>query len=502
MNTVFRQYRLVLLPLALVLMLDLFLLAVNYHLSSELEVSSVNINIAGRQRMLSQRMTKSLALQHYKTTQGLAFQSDRSEMIKSVRLFDQTLSAFYDGGKATSADGKAILVARLKPAEIRNTLEKAKNIWDPTLRQLNNYFNYNPVEKTATEKLIGLLSVNNLKLLNHMNELTIQLEQDAKRKTYILKGLQTAIVIVILLSFALATVRLFRREKYYNNLMEKSTDVVVGVDVQTGETTFVSSSIHEVLGYRVEHVVGKPFVSLFTTQSKEIILDILDLVVKTGQLEKDRCEAILLKHSGQTMVVDMVMQLAASEDGKSQELSVDIRDISERKEAELALMELAHKDELTGLFNRKSFLDLADHSIKRAERFKDKIAIMFIDLDGFKGVNDSFGHRTGDLLLKELAMRLISCVRASDCVARVGGDEFLILLENVNDESEIKDLAAKIISTLSQRIDIEGEIVQLGASIGISVFPEKGTTVNELINKADQAMYEIKNSGKNNFAFA
>ena len=352
MNTVFRQYRLVLLPLALVLVLDLILLAANYHISSGLEISSININIAGRQRMLSQRMTKSLALLHYRISQGLDTQSDRSEMIKSVRLFNQTLSAFYDGGKATSADGKTILVARLKPAEIRSTLEKAKNIWDPTLRQLNNYFNSNSLGKNATEKLIGLLSVNNLELLNHMNELTIQLEQDAKRKTYILKGLQTAIVIVILLSFALATVRLLRREKYYNNLMEKSTDVVFGVDVRTGETTFVSSSIHEVLGYRVEQVVEKPFISLFTTQSKKEVLDILDLVVETGQLEKDRCEAILLKHCGETMVVDMVMQLSASEDGKSQELSVDIRDISERKEAELALMELAHKDELTGLFNR------------------------------------------------------------------------------------------------------------------------------------------------------
>jgi len=500
-NTVFRQYRLVLLPLALVLVLDPLLLAVNYHISSELEVSSVNINIAGRQRMLSQRMTKSLALMHYKITQGLAVQSDRSEMIKSVRLFDQTLSAFYDGGKITSASGIAILVARLKPTEIRNTLDKAKNIWDPTLRQLNNFFNNNPAGKPATEKLIGLLSVNNLELLNHMNELTNQLEQDAKRKTYILRGLQTAIVIVILLSFALATVRLFRREKYYNNLMEKSTDVVVGVDVRTGETTFVSSSIHEVLGYRVEQVLGKPFVSLFTTQSKKVILDILDLVVKTGQLEKDRCEAILLKHCGETMVVDMVMQLAASEDGKSQELSVDIRDISERKQAELALLELAHKDELTGLFNRKSFLELADHSIKRADRCKGRVAIMFIDLDGFKGVNDNFGHRTGDLLLKELAMRLVSCVRSSDCVARVGGDEFLILLEDIGDKSEVENIAGKIISTLSQRIDIEGDIIQLGSSIGISVFPENGESVNELKNKADQAMYGIKNTGKNNFAF-
>ncbi len=418
------------------LVLDLLLLAVNYHISSELEVSSVNINIAGRQRMLSQRMTKSLALMHYKITQGLAFQSDRSEMIESVRLFDETLCAFYDGGKATSADGEAILVARLKPTEIRNTLDKAKKIWAPTLRQLNNYFNNNPVGKTTTENLIGLLSVNNLKLLDYMNEITNQLEQDAKRKTYILKGLQTAIVIVILLSFALATVRLFRREKYYNNLMEKSTDVVVGVDVRTGATTFVSSSIHEVLDYRVEEVMGKPFVSLFTTQSKKVILGILDLVVKTGQLEKDRCEAILLKHGGETMVVDMVMQLAASEDGKSQELSVDIRDISERKKAELAILELTRKDELTGLFNRKSFLDLADHSIKRAVRRKGRVAIMFIDLDEFKAVNDSFGHRTGDLLLKELAMRIISCVRASDCVARVGGDEFLILLEDVSDKSD------------------------------------------------------------------
>jgi diguanylate cyclase (GGDEF)-like protein len=99
-------------------------------------------------------------------------------------------------------------------------------------------------------------------------------------------------------------------------------------------------------------------------------------------------------------------------------------------------------------------------------------------------------------------MRLVSCVRSSDCVARVGGDEFLILLEDVGDKSEIENIAGKIISTLSQRIDIEGDIIQLGSSIGISVFPENGESVNELKNKADQAMYGIKNSGKNNFAFA
>ncbi len=452
--------------------------------------------------MLSQRMTKSVALIYFKTRQGNTFETDKTELKKAVALFNQTLTAFSNGGTATSATGKTIFVDSLNQPEILTTLDDARKIWLPTFQALNDFFDANSFQQADMQKIIKVLSANNLKLLKLMNDLTNQLERGATRKTYYLKALQTVVVVLILFSFGMATLRLLRRENYYNNLMEKSTDIVVGVDVETGKITFVSSSVHQVLGYEIEYYIGKHAISIFATDSKPVFSEILAGVIKKGILKKDRYEVELIKHDGSKMTADMVLQLSASEDGRSVELSADIRDISERKEAENALSRLAYKDELTGLPNRKLFNSLSKQSISRASRYDLKFAIMFIDLDGFKAVNDEFGHDIGDKLLVCIADKLSATLRASDSVARIGGDEFVILLEDVRGQSEIRMVGEKVIRLLSEIIVIENHKIQIGASIGIARFPRDGATIKKLVKKADKAMYKVKQSGKNNICFS
>ena len=176
-------------------------------------------------------------------------------------------------------------------------------------------------------------------------------------------------------------------------------------------------------------------------------------------------------------------------------------DISERKRTEEQLRTLANFDTLTGLPNRSLFMDRLDNYIDLAKRQKQMIAVMFIDLDRFKQVNDSLGHETGDRLLKAVADRLSSCVRRSDTVARLGGDEFTIVMVGVTNKMIPAKTANKIITVLKNPILIDDREISISPSIGISMFPNDGTVVTELIRNADAAMYHAKNEGRNNYQF-
>lgn len=492
----YQKYKLVFIPLIFVLFFDVSLLAANFYISSELETATININIAGRQRMLSQRIMKSLMLIHFQLSQGNRITNENSEMVNAVSLFHQTLSAFINGGVATSASGETILIQPLADRGTQETLIEAERRWKPLHLHLEKYLSAESAELPETQELIYLLSNQNLPLLALMNNLTNQLESQAKRKAFFLRTFQTIVVVLIFLSFIMATFRLYRRENYYNQLMEKSTDVVISVDIVTQQTTFVSSSCHEVLGYTTDRYLGDSALLFFTKKSRLIFSEILGYADSTGQLEYDRCEIELLVHDGTIMVADMVMQIGLSENGKSLELTADIRDISERKEYENALAELAHKDSLTGLLNRMLFIDLAEHSKNRAIRSNSGFGILFIDLDGFKSINDSYGHNIGDEVLIEVARRLRSCSRLSDSVARYGGDEFIVLCDDISGKSDIDTLVEKIMVSISQDIIVEHNNFHVGASIGYACYPEDGEDINTLIMKADSAMYEVKKAGK------
>lgn len=187
--------------------------------------------------------------------------------------------------------------------------------------------------------------------------------------------------------------------------------------------------------------------------------------------------------------------------GKTRHYVGVFSDITHNRENEERLHNLAYYDPLTSLPNRTLFHDRLQQMVARADRSKSLAAVMFLDLDRFKMINDTLGHKAGDTLLVETASRLTGCVRKSDVVARLGGDEFTIILHEVEDMDCIAQLADKIIDVVSLPYMLEGQEVVVTTSIGISVYPYSGTTADALTKGADIAMYEAKSRGRNNYQF-
>ncbi len=178
-----------------------------------------------------------------------------------------------------------------------------------------------------------------------------------------------------------------------------------------------------------------------------------------------------------------------------------LNDIDARKQAQEELRHRAFHDELTGLPNRAMFMDSLSRTLHRVERKRGNFSILFIDLDHFKAVNDNYGHRVGDLLLQKVAMRVRLCVREGDLVARIGGDEFVVLVEEDRQIAEVAHIARKIQAVLEPLHVLDGHTLQVTASIGISNYPQDGTELDELLRNADSAMYRVKAQGRNNSQF-
>jgi diguanylate cyclase len=176
-------------------------------------------------------------------------------------------------------------------------------------------------------------------------------------------------------------------------------------------------------------------------------------------------------------------------------------EVLERRLAEQRATELATRDTLTGLFNRHSLIERLQHAISRATRRKEALALMFLDLDKFKEINDVFGHEVGDQLLHQVAIGLNNAVRESDMVARLGGDEFVILLEGFADSSDVSKVAKKIIHTNFEPHIISGQLIKTSASIGISFYPQDGVTAEALLKNADIAMYHAKQKERGSIQF-
>ena len=177
-------------------------------------------------------------------------------------------------------------------------------------------------------------------------------------------------------------------------------------------------------------------------------------------------------------------------------------DITERKRAEARIAEMATHDELTGLANRSLFRERMEQALNRAQRYGEPFALLMLDLDRFKPINDTLGHPVGDEVLKETALRLQFCVRETDTVARLGGDEFAILQAQATTQDEVAILAQRILDAIASPLDINGHRIEIGATIGVAFGPRDAADHDQLITKADQALYEGKKNGRNCYVFA
>jgi len=177
-------------------------------------------------------------------------------------------------------------------------------------------------------------------------------------------------------------------------------------------------------------------------------------------------------------------------------------DITHRKEDEERVWRQANFDALTGLPNRALFTDRLNQAIRQAKREGRKFALFFIDLDGFKQVNDSLGHAAGDLLLQHAGKRLVECVRSSDTVARLAGDEFTCIVQGIQGREDTGMVATKILERLAAPFDLEGRQAEVRGSVGVAIYPDDGADGPALLQVADEAMYRVKRRGKNSFEFA
>jgi diguanylate cyclase (GGDEF)-like protein/PAS domain S-box-containing protein len=275
-------------------------------------------------------------------------------------------------------------------------------------------------------------------------------------------------------------------------------------NVQTGETIF-NERWAEIAGYNLKEL--QP-VSIHTWTNLCHPDDLKDSEEKlndhfNGKTDLYECEARIKHKNGDWIwVIDRGKVVEWDDNGNPVRMTGTHVDITARKHAEDKITYLANHDALTGLPTLRLARDRGYIAIQRSLRNNSKTAFMFIDLDGFKAVNDNFGHDAGDILLKESAKRFQSCIRKADTVARIGGDEFLIIISEFNTKDDLIFIAEKILKEISTKFIILGNEMQVFASIGISVYPQDGTEPEELVKLADQSMYKIKHSSKNGYAFA
>jgi diguanylate cyclase (GGDEF)-like protein/PAS domain S-box-containing protein len=284
-------------------------------------------------------------------------------------------------------------------------------------------------------------------------------------------------------------------------VLDNVTDGVFTLD-ERGRIESANHSVEPLFGYPIDELLGHPFGFMVAAENRGPLEDLEAGWVAPpadGDGTSRRIETMGCRADGS--IFTMELERRAIEHGERKYTLVLVRDISERKRHREALESLALHDELTGLANRTLFGNLISKSLSVGARAGETRGVIVLDLDGFKKINDTYGHEAGDVLLKLVAERLVSVLRDADTVARLGGDEFGVLPAEAIDISGIASVAWKIQEAFEPGFELHGEIVHVPPSLGISLFPEHGEDATELLHRADLAMYAAKRSGRGQVVF-
>lgn len=287
--------------------------------------------------------------------------------------------------------------------------------------------------------------------------------------------------------------RLRRSEERFRTILENMQDSYYEVDL-AGNFTFINISASDRLGYSRDELLGKNYRLTTATDDLGNIMAAFNEVYTTGIPNKCFINKSVCR-DGSVVIVESSISLLRNEHGEVIGFNSVGRDITERKALEQRLADMATHDFLTGLPNRLLLHDRLHMALAQAHRNKNKLAILTLDLDRFKAVNDTYGHHVGDELLKGVGQRLTGIIRSGDTVARMGGDEFLLLMPELHQSDSVSSIISKIVEAFKGPFIIEGHRLSVYVSIGIAIYPDDGTDMETLMRKSDSAMYDIKRHG-------
>jgi len=298
------------------------------------------------------------------------------------------------------------------------------------------------------------------------------------------------------------TAALQESEIRIRTILNTALDAFISID-SAGLVTGWNAEAARLFGYSREDVIGRNLSGLIIPPAyRDAHLRGLKQFSETGQgpFVGERVEVTAMRSDKTEFPAEL--SVTTIRQGQHYFFNAFVRDITERKQAESKISFLAYHDQLTELPNRELFYDRLSQAISQARRKHDSLALLFLDLDGFKSVNDRYGHEAGDLVLKAVAGRLQACVRGADTVARLGGDEFTIILSELEKPEDAASVAEKIIRKVSEPILLNDACqCQVGVSIGIASYPEDAYELDKLMKAADCAMYESKATGKSSYTF-
>ena len=291
--------------------------------------------------------------------------------------------------------------------------------------------------------------------------------------------------------------KLIRSEGKYRLITENTSDIIATIN-REGTILYVTPAYKTMLGYEINEIENTNFLS-WVHQDNHKSLRLLTKDIFTGRSKSVDKELRMKKKDGSYLDVEAKINPIPSDASEEiDKMVLVIRDISLRKHSEQVIHQLTHYDTLTGLANRSYFMKQLGLVLYK-NLVQSKIAVIYLDLDRFKDVNDSLGHDAGDIVLTEVANRIRKCLQPNDFVSRIGGDEFSVLLTDINSDEELINVAEKMLDAIRQPIKISRKFHSINSSLGISIYPGDGKTPEELIRRANIASDTVKKQGKNNY---
>ncbi|WP_375748378.1 diguanylate cyclase domain-containing protein [Vibrio sp. HN007] len=450
------------------LTLDFTLLFLNLNLTQKLEKDAEIINLAGRQRMLSQRIAKSCLVDCAST---IPEEKKRfGDTIHSAELFQNTLIAFSKGGYVENSYGETIYINAIEDLESQRYIVSTFSIWDGVYETLK-YWEKNknrPLTEDKRQLIVSYATETNEDVLVLMDKLTVRSEELSNQHASLLRHAQVVIFILVLINF-LAILYRFKQAGRDQNIFVHQLETLIHHLPQG--ILFIDENQNVVYANSVAS-------KIFRMTLDELKLHSVHELLPTPLV------------SGSVMINDKHIEVGISSvvSIPREMKMISLLDVTES----INLKKKSSYDPLTQLLNRNGLVE----AYSQIKGTSSQVCCLFLDLNKFKAVNDRYGHAIGDQVLAIIAMRIKSCVKSEDIVARFGGDEFVILLDEKMANEEIAQLCSRIDNAVNKPIDIEHLIIELGVSIGVRIGYPDDESMEVIIDDADRAMYINKRQSR------